>query len=706
MAAPTKDIVWGSRVGDYGQIGIYTGVTTTNTQVTIYVQTWFRSKYSVTDSSNSYYFNNLTAAGSATTKVGSVSIKTTNDSGSGWSTSNEVKLGESTFTYDRGTSNSTRYFYAKLTGVDRVGGTMYASATVSIPKLATFTVSYDKNGGSTTPSSVTKYYGKDITVASAISRNGYSFKNWNTKKDGSGTNYGAGSKYSANANATLYAQWTPDKYTVTYNPNGGNLGNVSATQTKTHDVNLTLDTDKPTRTNYNFLGWSTSKSATTAQYDPGDLYITNSSITLYAVWQLAYEKPRITNFSIFRCDSSGVASDNGTCAHIKLDYECDQAIESITIAWAASSGKNGSAIISGDDPVAGSVDVVIGENGINDMLNEMGDQNAAFSFSTETTYTFTLTIRDGDGDHYSAVAATLSGSSYIIDFKDGGKGVALGKAAELDGVFDVALTSRFLGNHYCMSSPGKAGSAGYVLVAKIDITDANADTPITFVITQRTAATPMTVHIRFSNPTATASSLATIKYEGSNYKAYLVHIDALEWYLYVQKVSAYDTITVQDWYTSKSMDSRIKVTFPGTFVDDMPQGLDGWYRATPAVLQSIIDCLLPVGMIIHLYSHADPNSMYPGTTWVRLTNTFLWACDANGDIGITGGEKTHTLTVNELPKHTHGSVYSGNASGTKNYAWLSSGGSAMAYGAVETGGGAAHNNMPPYVQVSIWRRTA
>lgn len=105
------------------------------------------------------------------------------------------------------------------------------------------------------------------------------------------------------------------------------------------------------------------------------------------------------------------------------------------------------------------------------------------------------------------------------------------------------------------------------------------------------------------------------------------------------------------------------------------------------------------------YSHNDPASMFGGT-WVRIENAFLWGCDASGTIGQTGGEKTHTLTVNELPAHSHGSVYSQNVSGTKNLPWYSGSGDKLAYGTVSTGGGAAHNNMPPYIQVSIWRRTA
>lgn len=113
----------------------------------------------------------------------------------------------------------------------------------------------------------------------------------------------------------------------------------------------------------------------------------------------------------------------------------------------------------------------------------------------------------------------------------------------------------------------------------------------------------------------------------------------------------------------------------------------------------------PVGSIYIAYNHTNPGTLFGGT-WERITNAFLWAADASGTIGQTGGAKEVALTVKELPAHSHGSVYSQHAAGTKNAAWYTASGTALAYGAVETGGGEAHNNMPPYIQVSIWRRTA
>ena len=161
MAAP-DGIKWGSIVGGYGKIGIYAKLTSTNTKTTVDVEVWFCSKYSVSDTNNSYYYNNLSTTGSATTKIGSVSINTSVDTGEGWSTSNQKKIGSSSYTYSRSKTNVTRYLYAKLADVDRVGGTMTASLSFTIPKLPSFTVKYDANGGSGAPSSQTKLYDQTL----------------------------------------------------------------------------------------------------------------------------------------------------------------------------------------------------------------------------------------------------------------------------------------------------------------------------------------------------------------------------------------------------------------------------------------------------------------------------------------------------------------------------------------------------------------
>ena len=121
---------------------------------------------------------------------------------------------------------------------------------------------------------------------------------------------------------------------------------------------------------------------------------------------------------------------------------------------------------------------------------------------------------------------------------------------------------------------------------------------------------------------------------------------------------------------------------------------------------TIFDAILPVGSIIMRYDHTNPGTLYPGTTWARIASAFPWFTDTAGQIGTVGGERTVTLTVDQIPAHSHGSVYSQHAPGTKGQAWYTTAGTSLAYGAVSTGGGGAHNNMPPYIQLSAWRRTA
>ena len=96
---------------------------------------------------------------------------------------------------------------------------------------------------------------------------------------------------------------------------------------------------------------------------------------------------------------------------------------------------------------------------------------------------------------------------------------------------------------------------------------------------------------------------------------------------------------------------------------------------------------------------------YGYAIWEQIQNRFLLAAGSSYTAGDTGGEATHTLTVAEMPKHTHGSIYTG-SSGTKNLPWLSGTGSNLAYVEGYAGGGKAHNNMPPYLVVYVWKRTA
>jgi uncharacterized repeat protein (TIGR02543 family) len=430
MGAPSSTawdrIVNGSSDGRKGRLGIYTSVSNTANKTTVNVQVWFWTIYSCTDNNNIFYYDAGTSVSSATTSQGSKLIDHNVNSGGGWSTSNQTELINKTYTYDRGKSAVTYKVYAKLANIDMLNGAVSVNASYTVPALDSYTVSYNGNGAdSGVPGSQTKYYGINLTLSSTKPvRNGYSFKGWALSKADADDNkwyYQPGGTCGKNENLTLYAVWEPNKYTVSYNANGGS--DAPGNQTKTHGVNLPLSSDKPTRPNYKFLGWSKSASSTTVAYNAGAIYTPNADITLYAVWELAYTKPRITEYQVTRCDGSGNDSDEGTFAHVRFTYTCDQALSSIVVECISATAEPYSKPISVTGNSSG-VDVIIGG-----------------SLSSESTYTVRVIVTDANG--YNSVSTTLNGMIFPMDFLAGGKGVSFGKPAELEGYVDFGFNAHF-----------------------------------------------------------------------------------------------------------------------------------------------------------------------------------------------------------------------------------------------------------------------
>lgn len=126
---------------------------------------------------------------------------------------------------------------------------------------------------------------------------------------------------------------------------------------------------------------------------------------------------------------------------------------------------------------------------------------------------------------------------------------------------------------------------------------------------------------------------------------------------------------------------------------------------------SLINTFYPIGTVIENASaDFNPNTAFPGTTWERIKGKVLVGVDENDDdfktSGKTGGEKTHKLTIAEMPSHHHsltsvskesylvpqGNFYGVRGQGVRN--------------TDKTGGDGAHNNLQPYETVYIWKRTA
>lgn len=238
--------------------------------------------------------------------------------GGSWSEQTATKQNDGTYTYDgkygnnegfnAGPSGKYKYNASQTTvegspatgdmcrfiwnpvGYVQGGAETKASGTFKIVKLCSLT--YDGNGktGGTVPSATNnQLYNTSITLSSnTLTKAGYTHTGWNTKADGTGAHYDKGASYTLTAvSTTLYAEWTPAKYTITYKDQGGS--NFSGTHesgyptTHTYGTATTLKT--ASKTGYTFEGWYKEPACTNKVTSLGATAYT-ANITLYAKWTL------------------------------------------------------------------------------------------------------------------------------------------------------------------------------------------------------------------------------------------------------------------------------------------------------------------------------------------------------------------------------------------------------------------------------------
>lgn len=314
-------------------------------------------------------------------------------------------------------------FTMNFTWGSTFGGVKTASGSITVGAKTSYKISYNANGGSGAPSAQTKWHGTNITLSSTKpTRTGYTFKGWATSASGA-VAYAAGATYSSNAKVTLYAVWQAVTYKVTYNANGGS--GAPGQQTKTYGVTLTLSSTKPTRTNYKFKGWAKTTSGAVA-YAAGASYTANAAITLYAVWELAYTPPTVTDVKIVRCLQDGTADESGKYCKITFNWSCNQ--------------------LAGSNPIK-TITVTQGSSTVN--VTASGNSGSASkicggSLSTDSTYTYTIKVTDNKNG-VTTIKKTLGTTKFPIDFKSGGTGVAFGKAATTANLAEFGYKAKFSG---------------------------------------------------------------------------------------------------------------------------------------------------------------------------------------------------------------------------------------------------------------------
>ena len=125
-----------------------------------------------------------------------------------------------------------------------------------------------------------------------------------------------------------------------------------------------------------------------------------------------------------------------------------------------------------------------------------------------------------------------------------------------------------------------------------------------------------------------------------------------------------------------------------------------------------LQSVYPVGAIYISTADTNPSTLFGFGTWAQIKDVFLLAAGDTYAGGSAGGEATHTLINSEIPSHNHAIWYpnesAGNDSAQIGYPSVASKSTYYAVGSNtgDVGGGQAHNNMPPYLAVYMWRRTA
>lgn len=507
---------------------------------------------------------------------------------------------------------------------------------------------------------------------------------------------------------TMYA--STSLIIVSYDANGGSGAPVN--QLKHYGKTLTLSSTIPTRTGYIFKGWSASSTATSASWSAGGSYTDNASRILYAVWEavtytVSYDAnggfgapgsqikthgqdltlstvvPTRTNYTfkgwgISASATSVTYSAGGTYSTDKaitlyavwelayvppritsfIAYRVDgDGLEAddgtfcaCSFAWRTNKeSANASFSYKRKSDSAWTPDKTISLNTTGGAIRDeiLNDSN----FNADYSYDIKVTVSDSLGSSY--VTYSLMSTHYVIDFLNGGKGVSFGKAAETENVAEFGWDIR--------DKFGTRVNNGLAMYTGTGDEAIDPDTTLDELIltNKNSPVSGKSVYIRtiFHGGKSDTNDRAQIAIP------------------YDEKMFVY-----RRYYKNSSWSQ--------------------WYN-------SALDAY-PVNSIYISYSHTSPAELFGGT-WARIEDRFLWGCKSTESIGSTGGESSHTLIVDEIPSHSHPFIE------TNEYSSTSGGWNAPAWGPGSkntaaitgfTGGGAAHNNMPPYIQVSIWRRIA
>ena len=206
-------------------------------------------------------------------------------------------------------NGDTGSYYTDIYAYDAAGNVSHDSGSprTIIPQLKPYIIKYNLNGGSGSFPEQKKYYnGTAIKLHSeSPTKTGYTFVCWNTKADGTGTNYSPNTSYSANSDLQLYAVWKANTYTIAYNANGGS-GTMSSSSV-TFEQKFTLADCAYKKEGYSFTGYNVCRKSDNKWYISGEGWFTETEIKNSNYSKKIYGAKSTWNF-----DNSWFSSNTGS----------------------------------------------------------------------------------------------------------------------------------------------------------------------------------------------------------------------------------------------------------------------------------------------------------------------------------------------------------------------------------------------------------
>lgn len=246
--------------------------------------------------------------------------------------------------------------------------------------------------------------------------------------------YGGNGTSTASVSLTIPAR---QSYAITFDANGGS--GAPGDQTKWYGETLTLPTTVPTKAGYDFAGWATSSTATSAAYSAGGDYTPNAAATLYAVWERAYIAPKISSLSVYRAsNTSGTAADEGKFCYVKCTWSVDTTLTSGNKGQTLSIEYKTAAATSWTSAKS----VALSAASATTSTAVLNSSSAGVQFDTSTTYNIRVTVSDTSGQtgNTASATATLSPAFFTFDFRAGGHGLGIGHAADVVDTISSGMT--------------------------------------------------------------------------------------------------------------------------------------------------------------------------------------------------------------------------------------------------------------------------